>query len=89
MKTSLTEIKLIEKYLDNRLAVEEKLLVDARLLTDPLFRISFNIQKKIYSLLRFYHRKKLSKQILQTHQHLFSDPTKEEFQKSILQLFNH
>jgi hypothetical protein len=88
MKISLTDIKLIEHYLSNNLSVEEKLLVDARLLTDPVFRLNFNVQKKLYVLLHFYHRKKLRDRITRTHHRLFTDPDKKEFQESILQLFN-
>jgi len=87
MRTSLNEIKQVEKYLFNQLTTEESLLFEARMLTNPMLRLNVRVQEKIYSVLRFYHRKKLKEEFEHIHENLFKDPMKKDFQKSIYQLF--
>jgi len=88
MKTSLTDLHTIELYLLDKLPAEERLVFEARLLTDAVFRINVACQKKVYSILHYYHRKKIKDQAEQCHRQLFSDPMKKEFQQRILNLFN-
>ena len=89
MRTSLNEIKHVEKYLFKQLSAEESLLFEAKLLVNPVLRLNVRIQEKIYSLIKMYHRKKIKAEFEIIHDNLFSDPAKKEFQQSIHQLFKH
>ena len=88
MRTSLNEIKRIEKFLLKELSPEENLLFEAQMLTNPLLRLHVSLQKEIYLLLSHYHRKKLKEEVEEVHQKIFNDPAKKDFQLSIYRLFN-
>lgn len=88
MKTSWNETRQMERYLLKKMSLEESLLYQARLLTNPLLRMQAFYQKKVYTLLHFYHRKKLKEEVNQVHDKLFADVSKTDFQQSILYLFN-
>ena len=87
MRTSLNEIRQIEKYLLRQLSTEEALVFEARLLTNPVLKANAYLQQKVYQLLRIYHRKKLKEEVEAVHQRLFSDPEKADFQQNIIHLF--
>jgi hypothetical protein len=88
MRTSLNEIRQIEKALQSELTPEDALVFEAKSLINPSLRINIFWQKRIYELLRYYHRKKLKERAEQIHQKIFSDPSKSSFRKNILQLFS-
>lgn len=88
MRTSLNEIRQIEKALQSELTPEDALVFEAKSLINPSLRINIFWQKRIYELLRYYHRKKLKERAEQIHQKVFSDPSKSSFRKNILQLFS-
>lgn len=88
MRTSLSEIRIIEQYISGKLATEETLLVEAKLLINPILRLNEVIQRKIYSLVQAYHRKQLKKEINKIQNRLFSDPTKKAFCTAVLKHFN-
>lgn len=87
MRTSLTEIELIERYLNHSLAEDDRLVVEARMITDYTFRINVFLQRKINQLIKLYYRKTIRSKAEQFHTRLFSDPEKKAYKKSILQLF--
>lgn len=87
MRTSLTEIRQTEAYLQGQLTPQDKLFFEARLLTNPLLRLNLQLQKKVYALLQIYHRKKLKEEIGAVHQQLFENTAKTAFQQEISQLF--
>lgn len=87
MRTSLTDIKQAEAWLQGTLTPQDSLLFEARILTNPLLRANVALQKKVLALLRFYHRKKLKEELEAVHQRLFSDPAKADFQQQIHHLF--
>lgn len=89
MRTSLNDIRQAEGYLQRALSPEESLVFEARLLTDPMLRIDLYVQRKVYALLRFYHRKKVKEEVEKVHQRLFHDPAKADFQQQIFSLFKH
>ena len=89
MRTSLNEIKEIEKFLHHQLDAEESLVFEARLLTNPMLKLNTYLQQKIGQLLLIYHRKKLKEEAETVHQRLFSDPEKADFQQTIMELFKH
>jgi hypothetical protein len=88
MRTSLNDIKQTEDFIFQKVMGLNSLLFEAKLLTDPALRMNVNLQKRIYSLVRIFHRRKLKQQMEQVHQRLFNDPRKHEFQQKIFQLFN-
>lgn len=89
MRTSLNDIRIIENYLAGKLDPEESLLLQARLLTDPVLKLNVYVQQKVHSILLLYHRQKLIEEIEEVHQRLFGDPGKGNFQRRIFQLFKH
>ena len=89
MRTSLNNIRLIEKFLSGQMASEESMSFHLRLMDDPLLRANLRIQEKIYTLIRLYHRKKLKEEIQSLEHKMFSDPLKARFQESIQYYFKH
>jgi hypothetical protein len=87
MRTSLNEIRDAEKYLFKQLNTEDSLLFEAKMVINPLLRLNVSIQKKVYSLLKMYHRKKLREEFEIIHDKLFNHPDKRAFQESVHQLF--
>lgn len=88
MRTSLNEIKEIEAFLHGEMRHDESLLFEARLLTQPTLKLNTMLQQKINRLVNLFHRKCMKQDLEKVHHRLFTDPSKAEFQKSILQLFN-
>ncbi|MBA4056968.1 MAG: hypothetical protein C0490_19795 [Marivirga sp.] len=89
MRTSLNNIRLIEKFLNGQMAPEESMSFHMRLIEDPLLKINLRIQEKIYALIRLYHRKKLKEEIQSVEHKMFSDPLKAGFRESIQYYFKH
>jgi len=87
MKTSWNNSKIIENYLKGRLSQEEKLLFEALLLTDPILHLQVAWQEKTYALIQLFARCELKFSLEKTHQKLFQNPDKKDFQESVLQLF--
>lgn len=87
MRTSLNNIRQAEAYIKGRLAPQESLLFEARLLTDPLLRLNLRMQQKAYTLIRMFHRKKLKEEVAGVHEQLFNDPEQAAFRQQIKQLF--
>lgn len=88
MRTSLTDIKNTEAYLQGKLNTQERLFFEARLLTSPLLRLNLQLQKQVYTLLQLYHRRQLKEEVALVQQRLFDSPDNAAFQQSILHLFN-
>ncbi|HPH20459.1 MAG TPA: hypothetical protein PLE32_16840 [Haliscomenobacter sp.] len=87
MKTSWTDTILIEKYLHGGLDPLARQVFKARMLQSPRLRLRMYFQKKAYTLVKLYHRKKLKEEMEILHQQLVSDPAKSGFQQSILRIF--
>lgn len=88
MTTSLNEIKTVEDFLNGKLIPEESLLFRAGLLIDPLLRMNVSMQKKTYSLIRLYGRRKLRSEITTIQEKIFNDPANALFKQRIEQLFS-
>jgi len=87
MKTSWSNSETIENYLTGRLPQEEALLFGAKLLTDPFLRLQVAWQEKTYTLIKLFARRELKSSLEKTHQKLFQNPDKIDFQESVLHLF--
>ncbi len=70
MRTSLIEIMEIEKYLDNELVPQDRLLFEARLEIDAGLKQNVSLQRKIYALLKA-HREYQLRELMQHHYESF------------------
>jgi anti-sigma factor RsiW len=88
MMTSCTDTQRIEQYLKGQLSTGERLLFEARMLTNAALRADVRAQKRVYDLVRLYQRKQVLQQAEAIHRQLFTDPAHADFQQSIHQLFH-
>jgi hypothetical protein len=89
MRASLNDIRKTEQFLQGKLDVEENLLFEARILTNPVLRANVAVQRKIYEVVQAFHRKRLKRELRIVHLRLFSDPARKGFQREIQQHFQH
>jgi hypothetical protein len=87
MRISLSDIQQMEKYLSGAMDTAEKILFETRLNDDAMLKLNLVLQKKVYSLLGIYHRKKLKQEVEEVHRAIFNDPAKIHYQESIYKLF--
>ena len=87
MKISWNDTRHIERYLDNELSKEEKILFEAQLVLDPRFKLTVGLQKQVHSLIKLYGRRKMKAEIGKIHHKLFQNPEHVIFQQRIQQLF--
>ena len=87
MKISWNDTRHIDRYLNNELSEEEKILFEAQLVLDPRFKLNVGLQKQIHSLIKLYGRKKMKAEIGKIHHKLFQNPEHVIFQQRIQQLF--
>ncbi|WP_018614707.1 hypothetical protein [Segetibacter koreensis] len=87
MKISWNDTRHIERYLNNELSKEEKILFEARLVLEPHFKLNVGLLKQIRSLIKLYGRKNMKVEIGKIHHKLFQNPEHVIFQKRIQQLF--
>ena len=87
MKISWHDTRRIERYLNDELSKEEKILFEAQLVLDPHFKLNVGLQKQILSLIKLYGRKKMKVEIGKIHHKLFQNPEHVIFQQRIQQLF--
>jgi hypothetical protein len=78
---------LIEKYLHGTLPAGDKLVFEARLLLNRALRVDLYFQKKVYSLVKMYQRKKVKEELEILHRQIFNNQNNVVFQQSIYQLF--
>jgi hypothetical protein len=83
----LNEIRETEQYLKGELHPQDRLVFEARLITEPTLRINTVLQRRVYTLIRLYHRKKLKDSIESMHQRLFEDPAEKSFAEKIHHYF--
>ena len=87
MKISWNDTRHIERYLNNELSNEEKLLFEAQLVLDSHFSVNVGALKQIHSLIKRYGRRKMRVEIEKIHCKLFQNPEHVLFQQRIQQLF--
>jgi hypothetical protein len=68
---------------------QERLVFEAHLITDATLRFHVFLQRRVYSVVKLYHRKKLKEEAERIHQRVFRDPQKRAYQHSITQLFKN
>ena len=87
MKISWHDTRHIERYLNDELSKEEKILFEAQLVLDPHLKLNVGLLKQIHSLIKLYGRKKMKAEIGKIHHKLFQNPEHVIFQQRIQQLF--
>ena len=87
MKISWNDTRHIERYLDNELSKEEKILFEAQLVLDSHFKLHVRLQKQIHAIIKLYGRRKMKAEIGKIHHKLFQNPEHVIFQQRIQQLF--
>ena len=87
MKISWNETRYIERYSNNELSKEEKILFEAQLVLDPRFKLNVGLLKQIHALIKLYGRRKMKAEIGKIHHKLFHNPEHIIFQQRIQQLF--
>lgn len=87
MATLLSNTESIDSYLLNELDPAERLVVEARILTDTSFAHHVESQQTIHGIARYFGRRKLRRHLESIHQALLTNPTKQSFRRSITQLF--
>ena len=89
MKTSWNDTLHIERYLNNELSEEEKILFETHLVLDRHLKLNVRLLKRIHSLIKHYGRKKMKAEIEKIHHKLFQSPEHVIFQQRIQQLFKN
>jgi hypothetical protein len=89
MKISWNDTHHIERYLDNELSKEEKILFETQLVLDPRFKLNVGLLKQIHSLIKLYGRRKMKAEIGKIQHKLFQSPEHVIFQQRIKQLFKN
>jgi hypothetical protein len=87
MKISWNDTRHIERYLNNELSKEEKILFETQLVLDPRFKLNVGLLKQIHSLIKLYGRRKMKAEIGKIEHKLFQSPEHVIFQQRIKQLF--
>jgi hypothetical protein len=87
MRTSLNEIKLIERYLDNTLTRGDHLLFEARMLVGRELRQNVALQRKVYSVVQYHHDVLLKGKFNQLHTELFNDLSRSSIKEEVSRLF--
>lgn len=88
MKTSLTELIEIEKYLRGELTPEQSLVFNARLLISQPLRKQTFLQKLVHRLVHLYHRRLLKREVEAVHASLMRDPAHTDFRDQVMKIFN-
>jgi len=83
----MNETRQIEKYLEQQLQPEEKLLMDARCLVDPQLRDTVYFQEQTYKLIRHFGRNQLRAEIGAVEKRLFTEDVFSQFRKKIQSIF--
>ncbi|MEM0941356.1 MAG: hypothetical protein AAF600_15545 [Bacteroidota bacterium] len=89
MRTSLTETKQIEDWLLKQGAIQNRLLLEAKMLSNPKVKENVQWQSYTYDLIRLYGREKLREEIKAIQHTLFQTPKYRSFQDRIRSIFKH
>ena len=88
MRTSLNNLREIERYVEGSMEGYEEVLFEGKLHRDPVLRTNLFLYKKVMALIKMYHRKKLKVELEEVHQRLFNDPLKVTFRERVLNIFS-
>jgi len=88
MRTSLIEIEQIENWLLKRGDIQDRLVTEAKVLSNPALKVTADWQLKTYDLVHLYGRKKLQQEINAVEHQLFHSSKYQSFQHRIQSIFN-
>jgi hypothetical protein len=88
MRTSLREIEHIEKFIGGQLPAGERLVMEARVLTDQRLRLSVKIQTWLYRLLRIRYHRQLKNELATVHERLMNQLESDAWQNELKKYFN-
>ena len=88
MRTSLNNLRDIERYVEGSMRPGEEALFEGRLQANLVLRTNLLLFKKVMALVGMYHRKKLKVELEEVHQRLFKDPLRVAFRERILKIFS-
>lgn len=89
MRTSLIEIEKIENWLLEKGDIQERLITEARVLSDSAWKDNAHWQSESYDLIGFYGREKLRQEIKEVERQLFYAKEHAFFQKLIHKIFRY
>ena len=89
MKTSWSDIELIERYLSGQLAAEELTQFEIRLRIDTVLKADVRAQVTVRQLARQHYLLKLRHQVKALHHRLHNDPSRRSLRQAIEALFKN
>jgi len=87
MKTSASDTRLIESFIQKQLAPADQLVFEARLLLSPELNETLNWQQQVQQLVKLRGRKQLKAQIKLVEQKVFTEPAHQTFRDRLYRLF--
>lgn len=87
MRTSLNEIAEIEKYLIKNLTPEKTILFQVKAILDKKLNRKISLQKRVYDLVKLFHRNELKKQAEEVFTGLVEDPEQASFKNEVIKIF--
>ncbi len=87
MKTSASEIRLIDNYIQKQLSPADQLVFEANLLLCPELAETLRWQQAVHQLVKMRGRQQLKAQIKQVEQTLFTEVKHQTFREKIYKLF--
>lgn len=87
MKTSASETRLIENYIQKQLPPADQLVFEARLLLCPELSETLKWQQQVQQLVKLRGRMHLKAQISLVEQKIFTHPAHQTFRENIFRLF--
>jgi hypothetical protein len=87
MKTSASEIRLIENYNQKQLPPADQLVFEARLLLCPELNKTVQCQQRVQQLVNIRGRKQLKDQIKRVEHKIFTEPAHQTFRDKLYALF--
>ncbi len=87
MKTSASETRLIENYIQKQLPPADQLVFEARLLLSPELTVTLKWQRQVHELVKLRGRRQLKAQIELVEQKIFKQPAYQTFRDNIYRLY--
>jgi hypothetical protein len=87
MKTSASDTRLIENYIQKQLPPSDQLVFEARLLLSPELSETLKWQQQVQQLVKLHGRKQLKAQIKLVEQKVFTEPAHQTFRDRLYRLF--
>lgn len=87
MKTSASETRLIENYIQKQLPPADQLVFEARLLLCPELNETLQWQQQVQQLIMLRGRRELKEQIKLVEQKIFTEQAHQTFRDKLYRLF--